>query len=69
MASLPIVLGTGVIFAVADSSDDDHEASDELLSVFVDAAHRNPRLAYAGFVTSSGPVTFRRALHFSSMWP
>jgi len=40
MASLPIVLGTGLIFAVADSSDDDHEACDELLSAFVDAAHR-----------------------------
>src|ERR1700678_4093999 len=35
MASLPIVLDTGVIFAVADSSDDDHDACDELLSAFV----------------------------------
>ena len=35
MASPPIVLGTGVIFAVADSSDDDHDACDDLLSAFV----------------------------------
>jgi len=29
-----IVVDTGVIFAVADSSDDDHDACDELLSAF-----------------------------------
>lgn len=35
MASRPVVVDTGVIFAVADSSDADHDACDELLGAFV----------------------------------
>jgi predicted nucleic acid-binding protein len=34
MAPAPIVIDTGVIFAVADRSDADHEVCDELLSAF-----------------------------------